>query len=107
MPDYGGAGERRMLAPKHMLNLEHVVLGEVWNQYVFNIFRKFGLSRWKLLGPYWNTSQRYKYWNKMNFFPSLEKKVLLHQFQNSKSSFAIITLVIEYIRIQQVYDITE
>lgn len=45
MPDYGGAGERRMLAPKHMLNLEHVVLGEVWNQYVFNIFRKFGLSR--------------------------------------------------------------
>lgn len=45
MPDYGGVGERRMLAPKHMLNLEHVVLGEVWNQYVFNIFRKFGLSR--------------------------------------------------------------
>ena len=45
MPDYSGAGERRLLAPKHMLNLEHVVWGEVWNQYVFSIFRKFGLSR--------------------------------------------------------------
>lgn len=81
MPDYGGVGERRMLAPKHMLNLEHVVFGEVWNQYVFNIFRKFGLARWKLLGPYWNISRWYKYCNKMNFSLLLKRKCF---FTNSR-----------------------
>lgn len=94
MPDYGGVGERRMLAPKHMLNLEHVVLGEVWNQYVFNIFRKFGLSRWKLLGLYWKISQWYKYWNKINFFPFPEKESgssPIPEKKILKSSFGIIT----------------